>query len=55
MERRAVIEAAISGSAVMLMGKGGALAKEYYPAPVDETLWQGIAPLDRTFAVQHWQ
>jgi len=42
MERRAVIKAAILGSAVMLMGKGRALAKEYYPVPVDETLWQGI-------------
>ena len=42
MDRRDVIKAAILGSAVMVLGAGRALAKEYYPAQVDESLWQGI-------------
>ena len=42
MERRDAIKAIILGGAVMMLGKGRALAKEYYPVQVDETLWQGI-------------
>ena len=42
MDRRDFFRTAIWGGAVMVLGKGGALAKEYYPVQVDETLWQGI-------------
>jgi superoxide reductase len=42
MDRRDVIKAAILGGAVMIFGHGRAFAKEYYPAQVDETLWQGV-------------
>jgi len=42
MDRRHFFKTAIWGGALMVLGKGGALAKEYYPVQVDETLWQGI-------------
>ena len=42
MDRRDVIKAAIWGGAVMMLGPGRALAGEYYPSQIDETLWQGI-------------
>ena len=42
MLRRDVIKAAVLGGAVMMLGRGRALAGEYYPVQVDETLWQGI-------------
>jgi len=42
MDRRNAIKAVILGGTVMLLGQGRALAKEYYPVKVDETLWQGI-------------
>jgi superoxide reductase len=42
MQRRDVIKAAVLGGAVMMLRHGRALAEEYYPAQVDETLWQGI-------------
>lgn len=42
MQRRDLIKAAVLGGAVVMLGRGRALAKEYYPVQVDETLWQGI-------------
>ena len=42
MKRRDFFRTAMWGGALMMLGKGGALAKEYYPVRVDETLWQGI-------------
>ena len=42
MNRRDMIKAAIVGGAVMVVGRGRAWAKEYFPVQVDETLWQGI-------------
>lgn len=42
MQRRDVIKAAMWGGAGMLLGQGRALAREYYPVQIDETLWQGI-------------
>jgi len=42
MKRRDFFKAAMWGGALMIFGKGVALAKEYYPVQVDETLWQGI-------------
>jgi len=42
MKRRDFFRTAMWGGALMIFGKGGALAKEYYPVQVDETLWQGI-------------
>jgi superoxide reductase len=42
MQRRDLIKAAMLGGAVMMLGRGRALAREYYPVKVDETLWQGI-------------
>jgi superoxide reductase len=42
MHRRDVIKAAVLGGAVMMLGRGRALAGEYYPVQVNETLWQGI-------------
>jgi superoxide reductase len=42
MKRRDFFRVAMWGGALMMLGKGGALAKEYYPVQVDETLWQGI-------------
>jgi len=42
MDRRNFFRTAIWGGALMILGKGNALAKEYYPVQVDETLWRGI-------------
>jgi superoxide reductase len=42
MERRDAIKTAILGSAALLIGPRIALAKEYFPLQLDETLWQGI-------------
>jgi superoxide reductase len=42
MQRRDVIKAAMLGGAVMILGRGRALAEEYYPVQVDPKLWQGI-------------
>jgi superoxide reductase len=42
MDRREAIKVAILGGAVVMLGQGRALAKEYYPVPVDEKLFQGI-------------
>jgi superoxide reductase len=42
MDRRNFFRTAIWSGALMVLGKSGALAKEYYPVQVDESLWQGI-------------
>jgi superoxide reductase len=42
MERRDFIMTAVWGAAALMLGGGRALAKEYFPAQMDETLWQGI-------------
>jgi superoxide reductase len=42
MNRRDAIKATVLGGAMMMFGRGRAMAKVYYPSQVDETLWQGI-------------
>jgi hypothetical protein len=42
MKRRDFFGTAMWGGSLMIFAKGGALAKEYSPVQVDETLWQGI-------------
>jgi superoxide reductase len=42
MNRRKAIKLAVLGGAAVLLGRGGALAKEYYPEQVNEKLFQGI-------------
>lgn len=37
MDRRNFFRTAIWGGALMILGKGNVLAKEYYPVQVDET------------------
>jgi superoxide reductase len=42
MNRREAIKMAMWGGAVVVLGRGRALAREYYPVEVDEALWKGI-------------
>lgn len=42
MDRRDALKAAIWGGAVVMLGRSRAVAKEYYPVQVDQSLWQGI-------------
>lgn len=42
MERRDVLKAALFGGAAVVFGKGIAVAKEYFPIPVNEELFQNI-------------
>jgi superoxide reductase len=42
MDRREAIKVTMLGGAVIMLGRGQALAREYYPAAVDEKLFQGI-------------
>ena len=42
MERRTLLKAGLFGGAAMIFGKGMAVAKEYFPVPVNEELFQNI-------------
>jgi len=42
MERRNVLKAVLFGGAAVLLGKGIAVAKEYFPIPVNEELFRNI-------------